>query len=163
MTYLLCMNLKHFMKPEHLGVAVVITNQKRDLFYLQQKDEGCPIPEFRLTYCFFGGAIKSKEEDYDALKRELVEELAEYPSKMIIRNSKKLFDDYFLNIFKQKTRFSLYESILPDNVFKKISGFPVKEGKRKGFLVKKKDILKINFLPDLKDTLSKYLDFINNS
>ena len=148
-----------FMKYEHFGVAVVVTNPKRNLFYLQQKDKGCPIPEFRLTYCFFGGTINPAKEEFSGLKRELSEELENYPAELITENSRKLFDDYFLNIFKQKTKFSLYEAALSDKILKEISGFPIKEGKG-GFLIKKQEILKIRFLPDLENTLKKYLSLI---
>ena len=53
------------------GAGVVITNKKRSLFYLQQKDNSHPIKEFRLTYCFFGGGINDNEKEFKGLKREL--------------------------------------------------------------------------------------------
>ena len=62
------------MNPKLFVVAVSITNPKRDLFYIQQKDEFHPMPEFRLRYTFFGGGLKENESEMQALKRELLEE-----------------------------------------------------------------------------------------
>jgi len=141
---------------EHYGVAVVITNLKKDLFYLQKKDEKCPIISFRHKYCFFGGAIETDEKEIFALRRELLEELDPVSAKLIYESSKKLFDDYFINIFHQRTKFSIYESIIDDDELKMMACLPVEEGS--GVLVHRKHIGEKYFVSDLRKTSLKYFN-----
>jgi len=137
------------------AVGVVITNNKKTLFYLQQKDEKYWIPVFRQSYCFFGGGIEPEEDEHQALKRELLEELEPTPAEIIYKYSKKLFDNYIQNVMKKNYKFSLYEAVLSNKKLIEISKFPVKEGR--GVLIKRENILNIFFMTDLKSTLTKYL------
>ena len=144
------------MKNLHLVVEVIIVNKKKNLFYIQQKDETHPIPEFRLKYCFFGGGIEPTDKnDSEALRRELFEELEENFAEKIFKNSRKLKEVYITDVIGRDFKSSLYESVLTDKTIKGLSKSQIYEGK--GVLVKKEDILKIPFLGDSQILFEKYL------
>ncbi len=112
------------------SVGVVVTNNERDLFYIQQKDELHPIPEFRLFFTFFGGQLKKNEEEKIALKRELLEELEQNAAILIYDESKKMFDSGLMQWEKGVCEFSLYEAALPTEKLMHISKLPIREGKQ---------------------------------
>jgi len=142
------------------SAVVSITNKKRTLFYLQQKDETYWIPRHRLRYCFFGGGIEKGEKELTALKRELSEEFDEENALTILQNSKKLFDVYFTNVEKKPWKISLYESVLEEESLNKLTHTQVKEGK--GVLIGLENLLKIPFFLDLKKpVLGQYIQYLN--
>ena len=152
------------MSSIHHGVAVVITNNQKNLFYIQQKDETYWIKRDKLKYCFFGGAVNSQEKEADALKRELLEELEKSAANLIIKNSNKIFNSFFKTThseFKKDVKFALFESILPEDELKKISQFPIKEGKC-GKLIKKTELKIKDFMKDLKTPIKEYFKFIES-
>ena len=140
----------------HTSAGVAITNEARDLFYIQQKDEFYPIPDFRLLYAFFGGAIKDGEDGTTALKRELLEELREDVANLIYEKSKKMFDSGIILWKQRKSRFLLFESVLPTEKLLHISKLPIKEGK-KGCLISRDELADIPVIPTLEGTRDRYL------
>jgi 8-oxo-dGTP pyrophosphatase MutT (NUDIX family) len=141
------------------GVGVIITNNSRSKFYLQQKDNTHPIPKLRLKYCFFGGGIKKGEDELSALKRELSEELNKEASEIIVNKSKRLFESSFIDIINNYMTFIIYESKLTKTEFYEIVSVPVLEGKG-GFIAKRKDLFLLPFIIDLEHMLRKYLGMI---
>ena len=77
------------MKYSYDGVAVVITNPSKNLFYLQQKDNSYAIKEYRLGYTFFGGGVEKNETEKEAFKREIYEEFNQSVAEHIIKKSKR--------------------------------------------------------------------------
>lgn len=144
------------MKEYH-AVAISITNRKKDLFILQKKDGDYWIPEFRFNYCFFGGRVEDGEGEDLALRRELMEELNSEIAEIIYKKSKRIHPDYkIIDILGRNCTYSLYESILPKRILKRIASMPIKEGEA-AFLIKKKDLFKVPFFSDLKEVLKGYL------
>jgi len=137
-------------------VGIAITNKKRDLFYIQEKDNSHPNPEFRHNFTFFGGKIDNSESEIFALKRELLEELEEGIANLIYNQSKKIFDSTFYNTKNQICTFSLYEAVLSKKQLLKIAEFPIKEGE-KGHLLSRDEITRVQFIPNIKCVLKKYL------
>lgn len=141
----------------HLGVGVIITNNKSDNFYFQQKDESYWIKRYRLKNCFFGGEI-NKETPLKALERELHEELEKDVADLVYKNAKKLFSLDFINIFGQKWRHHIYESVLTENELNKIARLEVMEGKR-GVLINKS---KLNSDLFFIETWGMFKQYLNN-
>ncbi|MCX6746773.1 MAG: NUDIX domain-containing protein [Candidatus Pacearchaeota archaeon] len=142
---------------DYQAVAVSITNRRRDLFILQKKDGGYYIPQFRFKCCFFGGRVEDGEEEYSALRRELLEELDQKIAERIYEKSKKIVPDYkIIDALGRNCTYSLYESILSTRLLKKIASMPVKEGEA-AVLIKKEDIFKAPFFSDLREVLEDYL------
>lgn len=147
------------IRNQNWSSVVSITNRKKTLFYLQQKDEDYWIPEYRLKYCFFGGQVEKNETELEALKRELFEEIDERFALTISKNSKKLFDVYFTNIHKEYCKLSMHESVLEEEFLEKLSHTKAKEGK--GLLVKIEDFQTTPFFWDLKKSvLTRYLSYL---
>ena len=148
------------MKYSYDGVAVVITNPSKNLFYLQQKDNSYAIKEYRLGYTFFGGGIEKGETEEEAFKREIYEEFDREAAKCIIKNGKRKFSQIIFPIFGQcknkPVKIILFEALLSNKMLKKISKTKVMEGKR-GVLVKKAKLQKIKFFDDLMGIFKKYL------
>lgn len=143
------------MEYKNWSVGVIITNPKRTLFYIQQKDESYFVPEYRLKHCFFGGNIDKGENEFNALKRELKEELNEEFADKITANTKRLFNTYFINILKQHFKHTLYESIISDSDLKKLSVIIPNEGR--STLVDREGFEKLAFFTDLKEARRLYL------
>ena len=144
----------------HTSVGVSITNKERNLFYIQQKDELHPIPEFRLQYTFFGGGIDENESEMQALKRELLEELNEDAAILIFNQSKKLFENNIYDFKNQKHGYILYEATLPTNTLISISKLPINEGKR-GCLVSRAELSNIQVMFPLRHVLNRYTFYLN--
>ena len=138
-------------------VAVLITNKKRNSFIFQKKDREYWISQLRFKYCFFGGEIEKGEDEKSALERELSEELEQDIARIIYEKSKKIFSDNLIDILGRNCALTLYESILPNRTLKKIISTPIKEGEA-SVLVKREDIPRVPFFPDLKGVLEKYLN-----
>ena len=148
------------MKYLYKAVAAVITNQTKNLFYLQQKDETYSIKEYRLMCTFFGGGVEKYETEKTAFKREIYEELDREAAGYVLKNSKRKFSQIIFPIFGQcknkPVKIILFESLLSNKMLKKISKTKVMEGKR-GVLVKKAKLQKIKFFDDLMGIFKKYL------
>ena len=144
------------IKRVHTAVGVAITDKKRNLFFIQQKDESYPIPELRLNFTFFGGRLNDNEDEKDALKRELLEELDQEAAILIYEKSKKMFDIGPIKWKKWESSFCLYEAVLPIEKLIDISKLPVKEGE-KGCLVTREEIVKLPLVPTIKETVKRYL------
>jgi len=136
------------------GAIVSITNKEKILFFLQQKDKGYWIPEFRFKYCFFGGGINPEEDEFQGLKRELLEEFESEIAENIYKNAKKLFDVKIINRLNQNRKLTLFESILSTEELIKISQSQIKEGK--GELTKKQQIKTTPFMSDINRVYRKY-------
>ena len=143
------------------GVGVIITNEEKGLFYIQQKDETYPLKEFRLKYTVFGGGIEEGEDDLEALERELLEELDGSVAKIVFASSKKIKGEKIKTIHGEEYLFNLYESTLSNEEIKEISKHKVKEGKQ-GSLISKNDISKIEFVDDLIPLLEEYFTGLTN-
>jgi 8-oxo-dGTP pyrophosphatase MutT (NUDIX family) len=148
------------MKKASKGVGVIITNNKRDRFYLQQKDNTHPVPQCRLKFCFFGGAVEDGEDELSTIKREINEEISSDAAEIISKKAKRLFESSFVNIIDVPTTFVFYESVLSDKELLEISDMPVSEGK--GLLVGIKDLYLLPFLIDLEHMLRRYLGILSN-
>lgn len=135
---------------------MAVTDTSGDLYYVQKKDDGYYIKEFRSKYTFFGGGIKTGEAEYIALKRELREELEEEAVNIISISAKKLFDQEVINVRGGNHLISFYESRIDMNDLIRISLLPIKEGE-KGVLLKRTELRSAPFIPDLKLLLNKYI------
>lgn len=62
-------------EKEHQGVVVVLHTADKSKFLVQRKDSGYPIPSLARTVCLFGGAVEASETPYDAILREVREEI----------------------------------------------------------------------------------------
>lgn len=144
------------MKYKKWSVGVIITNPEKTLFLLQQKDETYFIKEYRLRYCFFGGSIKKREKEIDALKREINEELDKRFVDSIIKTLKRKSDSYFTNIENNTYRFTLYESVISNDKIKELAKLSPKEGKR-GVLLNRQELKNILIFTDLQETRDFYL------
>jgi len=142
-------------EKQNKGVGVIITNKKKDRFFIQQKDNDHPIKEFRLKYCFFGGALEDGEDEEAGLSRELSEEINEEHSMIILKKSQRLFESTFNNLIKQRVTFVFYESILSDKELMELENIKINEGR--GELVGLKEMYFLPFLIDLEHMLRKYL------
>jgi len=139
-------------------VAVSMTNKKRNCFIFQKKDKEYRIPQHRFKYCFFGGKIEKEDVDErSALERELSEELEMNIASAVYKKSQRVFSYDFIDILGRPCNLTLYESILPNKILKKIVSTPVKEGEA-AVLVKRENVLKTPFFLDLKGILEKYLN-----
>jgi translation elongation factor EF-G len=147
------------MKYKHWSIGAIITNPTRTLFYIQQKDEGYYVPEYRLKHCFFGGGKKKNETEIETLKRELSEELDTNFLSLLMKNPTRLFDSYFTNIEGDTYKFTIYESILSDKDLLELSKLQPKEGKC-GVLLNREEFKNIPFFDDLLETREKYLKSI---
>lgn len=138
------------------GVLVFITNEKRDVFYIQQKDETYWIKEYRLKYSLFGGGVEKGENSDVALKRELFEELEPEVAELIFQRSKKIFETEFIDILGEECRHFLYESIMTDKELNFILSSSIREGK-KGILIKKQELNEPDFFREVWKLLQQYL------
>lgn len=136
-------------------VLTIITNKKRDIFYMQQKDETYFRPEYRLMYTFFGGKIEDNESNIEAIKRELSEEFEEDASNIITKKLKFVFSmpSYSKNEPKE---FQVFESVLSSKEINLISKTKIKEGKR-GIILKRNLVESSPIIPLIKIVLVKYL------
>lgn len=139
---------------KHHGVGVIVTDSNRELFYIQQKDDTYPFPEYRLCYSFFGGAIEAGEGELGALERELSEELEPEAAQWIAHVCNKLFDAE-ISTSRGSYHFTLFEAALPKYDVEDLAELPVREGA--GRLVSRREIEKLKFVHNLKTVLDKYL------
>ena len=118
------------------------------MLYFQLKDDTYHIEKFRNTYAFFAGECNEGEDTRQALEREMFEELEPDAARLIFDNAK-----YFLTHKKildhgprkgDLQEFSLFESILDEEVLLRISKYPIKEGEG-GSLIRRGDIPNIKF------------------
>ncbi|MBU3923831.1 MAG: NUDIX hydrolase [Nanoarchaeota archaeon] len=141
------------------GVGVIVTNDKRTHFYLQQKDDSYHIEEYRLHYTLFGGAIEEGESEESALSREIEEELGENVVRVLLKNVRRIEDHDFINVLGQKYNFTLYEAIVSNDYLKFLPNVKVMEGKG-GFLFSRKEIEKVPLFRKLKPFFQRYLSTI---
>lgn len=122
--------------PFHKGVGLLIANQDQSRFFVQQKDETYPYPEWQLAYSFWGGAIEANETTQEALFRELFEELPNYAPALIKKEpsfvgSFSVFtgDETFfeLNVFILSIDNELFETFSNDSVLEGYGRFVGKE------------------------------------
>lgn len=136
---------------------VIITNKKKDLFYMQQKDERYFIPKYRLYYTFFGGKLKEDENEEECIKRELKEELKKEVSEIIIKKIKKIDQTpYFYTEFG-KRKFFIFNSILDDKELEFISKQKIFEGK-KGILIKKEELDQLPIINPVREVIKNYFN-----
>lgn len=140
-------------KNGHHGVGVIVADENRNVFYIQQKDDNYPIPQFRRCHSVWGGEIEKNEEEQSALERELREELQPEVAETIIRASNRLWETEVVS-GGQTYKFTLYEAVLPYAQLREIAGKPVNEGK--GVLALKKEIGKLPFIHGLETVLARY-------
>ena len=138
----------------HHGVIVFITNPDKSQFYIQQKDEKYPVKKYRLKYSLFGGEVEEGEDKESALERELNEELDERAKKIVLENATYMTQLTVMG--KHPYDLSIFESILPNSILKRISKYPVKEGKR-GYLANESEMRKLPFIHRLENAIHLYL------
>ncbi len=149
--------------PKPRGVGVIVTDGKGDIFYIQQKDEKYPVPEFRLCYSFFGGNIEPGETEKNALERELKEELEDIVAFNVLQASKKLWTmELFGKTESGKTAydFTLYEAVLTNEQLLEAARRRVREGRGKFF--SKDKITKLPFIHGLEAALKRYFDKVEH-
>lgn len=142
----------------YMGVGIIITNKERDKFYFQQKDETYWIKQYRLKYSFFGGGVEQEEGAYEALKRELYEELESVATKIILNNCEEVFISRLKNIFGRNCKQFIFEAILSDEELININKLPVKEGKR-GKIFSRQELIEEDFFVGAWKILGDYFKF----
>ena len=127
--------MKHKL-PFHRGVGLLIANEDQSRFFVQQKDETYPYPEWQLAYSFWGGAIEANETPQEALFRELFEELPSYAPTLIKKEpsfagSFSVFTgekDFFeLNVFLLSVDNQFFETFSSEEVLEGYGRFVGKE------------------------------------
>lgn len=111
------------MTSFHLGVGAIICSSDQQLFFVQQKDETYPLPQWQLALSVWGGAVEAEDESPEiALYRELQEELRWQPEQPPI----------FIGQFKiksvQEFELCLFKIILPKEELEQLAQQPVYEG-----------------------------------
>jgi 8-oxo-dGTP pyrophosphatase MutT (NUDIX family) len=142
--------------------GVCITTPNHTLFYLQEKDDGHPIPAFRCKYTFFGGKAEHGENSYEAARRELKEELSPDAAAKIIPCLTLLFTFKLQRIYllpkKEYCSVHLYEAILSESDLTAIAQLPIYEGKR-GVLISRNDFSASLFPEHMHSLVKKYESF----
>lgn len=141
----------------HKGVGVIITNPQREVFYLQQKDDHYPVPEYRLCYSFFGGAIEAGETSLDALKRELEEELHKDVAALVFSGA-ELVHRFDIRSHGKTYTFTLYEAVVPEVL--RIAEYHVLEGA--GVMKTRSEISRLPFIWGLEQVVTAYLQRTKN-
>jgi hypothetical protein len=139
---------------KHHGVCVIITDERREFFYVQRKDEAYRPVEYRGAHSFFGGAMERGEDASQALRRELNEELMEPIAKMIFADASKYAT---LEAGRKGRTYDLevFEAIMPLRSLEMMASQPVREGS--GLLMRRADLLKSKFVYGLDAVLSGYI------
>jgi len=136
------------------GVGVVITDDSKSQFYIQQKDETYPVPEYRHLYSFFGGSIEPGEDELGALERELGEELNHESARTIVQAVKKI-GDFAVSTGNIEFSYTLFEAKLPLDYLNLLKEIVVKEGR--GFLMTKEEFAHLEFIWKLDGVRDFYL------
>lgn len=135
------------------GVMVIVTDDDRKLFYVQQKDKDYPLKKYAGFFSFFGGSLEFGETSKEALKRELEEELGVCCANNIFHSA-----DYMgklsVSYRSQKYKIHLYESLLPLEMVLGFQNQPVNEGI--GRVITKKELFEINFIFEIEKKLAFY-------
>ncbi len=140
----------------HQGVGIIIKNKSDTLFLIQEKDETYPIPQYRNCYSLFGGRIEDEETVFEGLMRELNEEL-------LLDDLLDQMNIHFIQKFQIKTKekyfhFHLFEGILDDDLFQKLSSIKCYEGY--SHIIEKKELQNIQWVWGLEKVLKNYLQLI---
>lgn len=137
------------------GVGAIVTNEERNLFFVQEKDTDYSIDKWKKALSFWGGGVElADSSSVGALKRELLEEI---PSACFIldkadwRFIKKYFiksdEDFYLSFF---------EIILPTEVILSLANIPSEEGI--AVILSREEIIARTWVWGLGEVVSEYLE-----
>ncbi len=133
------------------GVGAIITNPERSLFFVQQKDETYYPAEYVGHFSFFGGSAEEGETAYDALVRELREEL---PAGSLIVPRTRPIREFSIDT-KISYEFSLFAAVMHESMLHKLAETPVNEGR--GMLVSRERLLHSPFVYGLEEVARNYV------
>lgn len=121
------------MAKAHRGVGLLITNERRSCFVVQQKDDG--YPRFPGAFSFFGGAREQGENARQALDRELAEELLPQARALLGQNFYKVFDGAVVTDLANY-EFALFEVVISNTALIELGDYSVLEGERAALLTR---------------------------
>jgi len=142
-------------KNQHHGVGAIITTPDRSLCYVQQKDQTYPFEDFRGSYSFWGGAIEDGEERYQALERELQEEIPDFADILSAAETNEINTYKVQNDLVGEFKFTLYEIIVPKKILTSLSGTTVQEGI--GVSTQRDSLASLKWILGLEHVVEDYL------
>lgn len=139
----------------HHGVAIVLTNQERTLFVLQEKDELYkPHPN---GISLFGGEVEKGESPIVAIKRELKEELVEEVATFIIQEGiKEVCELTIQPEMGERYKLTLFECVQDNQTLLLLPKIRVREGKC-AIACARENLLDLDFVWGLDLALKHYL------
>lgn len=138
----------------HKGVGLIITNNEKNLFFIQKKDKNYPIKKWIDCYSFWGGAIEEDDQSpYDALIREVKEEI-----NFELKTEEIKFIDEFLVKSDTNFPFFLFELTVSEQTLEVLSQLKVNEGN--SALVSKEELHGSKWIWGLKQVFKNY--FLTN-
>ncbi|MBR9706022.1 NUDIX hydrolase [Candidatus Pacearchaeota archaeon] len=148
------------MITQYNGVGAIITNSDKSLFYVQEKDEEYRFKEFIGCSSFFGGGIeKDDKNEFEALKREINEELPTV-SNILFNGAIKKVDAFIIKHGEENFTFTLFEIIIPNEELLKFENISPTEGR--GKLLKLQELQKQKWVWNLQVAINKYLEKVVN-
>jgi len=138
----------------HKGVGLIIRNELGTHFFIQEKDEQYHTEKYRNCFSLWGGAIEKGETVLEAVVREAKEEisLADYSFLAEIKQK----ETSFLGDEDHKFYFTLFESIVSESEFTKITDSQILEGR--GKVVHFDELLKIKWVWGLDKAVKSYIE-----
>jgi 8-oxo-dGTP pyrophosphatase MutT (NUDIX family) len=112
------------------------------------------VPRYRGCYSLFGGSVDADEDEFNALERELMEELEPEAARKIFEAAHKV-EQFQIKASDVECTYTLFESVLPSNYLSYLSGLDVKEGR--GVLVARKKLAHLDFIWGLDKVRDFYL------
>ncbi len=137
----------------HKGVGLIITNKKRTLFFVQQKDENYPVEKWAKCYSFWGGKIEESDFSYlEALKRELYEEIN---GNIDFTSSKIEFVSKFIVNCDKTYEFNLFELVVDDMELQELKSTEIFEGH--GVLISLNELINGKWIWCLERVINQYV------
>ena len=140
----------------HRGVGAIISNENRQQYFLQQKDEKYPVEEWKHAFSFWGGAVEKGETNTEALFRELREEIQ--TSLSFDTQNVRLVETFLITNAVEPYEFALYEMVLSNSDFQLLTQAKILEGK--GVVKPQKDLQNLFWIWGLEVVVEKYLSQI---